>query len=247
MAPRDQTDSDGYLDGEIQGLIDHLEGAFKVRFTEEAFADSVALYRQTRDLCIRLEQAVAAGSVGFDRFARTVQAGALLPVEEHIQALTDCLDAQSDSPPDGGRLFLSGIRAPHASVSELFHRAGLRIVGNDIATLWRSYGTTPEEFDSVQDYYRRFYSGHAPCTTLLYTADKRTTTLLGRLQDTGARGFVFLGEKFCEYEYFEIPGLARLLQEKGYGMLQLEFALEDERASENLKTRIEAFAETIGG
>ena len=61
------------------------------------------------------------------------------------------------------------------------------------------------------------------------------------------RGFIFIGEKFCEYEYFEIVHLEKLLKERGIATLRLEFSRIQGGEYHDMKTRIEAFAEMLRG
>ncbi len=35
------------------------------------------------------------------------------------------------------------------------------------------------------------------------------------VREGNAAGFIFIGEKFCEYEYFEVPYLRKALEEEG--------------------------------
>lgn len=54
-----------------------------------------------------------------------------------------------------------------------------------------------------------------------------------------------MGEKFCEYEYFEFPYLQKHLRQKGLRTLLLEFAIDDDQNLGQVRTRIEAFSEMI--
>jgi benzoyl-CoA reductase/2-hydroxyglutaryl-CoA dehydratase subunit BcrC/BadD/HgdB len=58
---------------------------------------------------------------------------------------------------------------------------------------------------------------------------------------------VFIGEKFCEDEYFEIPYLQKILKEMGIPTLPLEISIEDDKNSTACVTRLEAFSEMLRG
>ena len=60
-----------------------------------------------------------------------------------------------------------------------------------------------------------------------------------------ADGFLFIGEKFCEYEYFELPYLEGRLKERGISVLAIEISMEDDATAETYRTRIEAFTEML--
>jgi benzoyl-CoA reductase/2-hydroxyglutaryl-CoA dehydratase subunit BcrC/BadD/HgdB len=78
---------------------------------------------------------------------------------------------------------------------------------------------------------------------LLYTADNRLDHLLALIDSTGATGVIFLGEKFCEYEYFEFPFIEKQLKERGINVLALETSIDAVDSIAPVQNRIDAFAE----
>ena len=70
--------------------------------------------------------------------------------------------------------------------------------------------------------------------------------LVKRVVDTRSDGFLFFGEKFCEYEYFEYPYLESRLKRMEIPSLSMEIAMDEGGASaESARTRIEAFHELL--
>ena len=251
MTGRDQTDPSGYFKNEISALVTTLSDHFGIVFSPERFMASVDLYGQMRRLALEAGKRVAAGSLKFSDFAKVMQAGAFMPVEDHINALT-ALTAAGEAPPapalpagPGVGVLISGILPPPASVTASLESAGLRIVADDMASLYRSYAVMPDADPDPATYYRAFYDGHYPCPTLLYTADQRVDALVERAVRKNARGVVFIGEKFCEYEYFEFPFLRKKLAEKGIYTLEIEISIEDGLHTGVHDSRIAAFAEMI--
>ncbi|MDY6832775.1 MAG: 2-hydroxyacyl-CoA dehydratase family protein, partial [Thermodesulfobacteriota bacterium] len=59
--------------------------------------------------------------------------------------------------------------------------------------------------------------------------------------------FVFVGEKFCEYEYFDLPYLEKRLRDQGVAVLAVEISMDDTVGMETFRTRLEAFKEVIDG
>jgi len=248
MVPTEQTDSSDYLANEIQNLIDALEDAYGMNFSEEKFAQSVLLNRKARALCMRLEDAVSQGKASFSEFCDTLMSANFLPVDEQIELLeakTAALEVSEASKVDDHRVIVSGILPPPPKVNKLIDEAGLRVVGNDIAAFRRSYAHTPETWTDAYDYYLHFYRDHFPCTTLLYSADRRIEEILKMTEEHKADGFLFIGEKFCEYEYFELPYLEGRLKERGISVLAIEISMEDDATAETYRTRIEAFTEML--
>ena len=110
----------------------------------------------------------------------------------------------------------------------MMDQAGLIVAGNDIAFMHRSYARTPDTWENAPDYYVQFYREHFPCSTLLYSSDQRMEAVMNLVLEKQVRGFIFAGEKFCEYEYFECIHICDTLKQK----------IQD-RLSEQVKTYIE--------
>ncbi|MGC8605259.1 MAG: 2-hydroxyacyl-CoA dehydratase subunit D [Desulfomonilaceae bacterium] len=251
MAPQAQTDGSSYLKVRIETLIRELEEAFRVSFSLESFRHSVSLFREIRNFSRELESRVAEGLMSYAEFSRTIRGGWFIPVEDQLLSLRKLLrtgsrSAYQDASPSGqGRIIISGILPPPSKLILAFESAGLTVVGNDVASQTRSLVYTPTIVDDPASYYVDFYQRHYPCTTLLYTADKRLAAIRELISRTAAQGFVFIGEKFCEYEYFEIPNLEKALNDMGIFTLFLEMSISDDERSASYETRIEAFAESM--
>ena len=239
-----------YLQNEISNLIAEVERTFHVCFSLESFTKSVNLYREMRKLSTELDLLLSRGNITFSDFSTIMQNKCFLPVEEQIRVLKSiiakCKPPDSNSPSKNSkRVILSGILPPPPKIAKIIDEAGFTVVGNDIASFTRSHAYTPDSFEGPTDYYSKFYKNHYPCTTLLYSADSRIDTLLNLVEERNARGFIFLGEKFCEYEYFEYPYMEKCLKERGINLLSLEFTVNDDENIGSFKTRIEAFGEMM--
>ena len=246
MSHRDHTDASAYLENEIHELVGDISGAYGVVFSPGRFQASVVLYQRMRHLAVEASNRVAAGRISFADFTDVMLKGAFMPVEDHIAALAALIGSAGREPADETTgVMISGILAPPAAVIKAIESAGLTIVVDDVAPLYRSYGLMPGPQSDPGDYFRRHYDDHYPCPTLLHTADQRAAALVERVAQNNARAVIFLGEKFCEYEYFEIPYLAAKLSDKGISTLQIELSIEDGPHTAAHDARIAAFAEMI--
>ena len=252
MAPQEQTDGTAYLRGRIETLIGELEEAFQVSFSLESFRHSVSLFREIRNLSRELERRVAEGLMSYTEFSRIIREGWFIPVEDQLLSLRKVLQGSSasvsgEAPPSGeGRIIISGILPPSPRLIQAIENSGLTVVGNDVASQMRALFYTPATVDDPASYYVDFYHHHYPCTTLLHTADRRLDAIRELVSRTRAQGFMFIGEKFCEYEYFEIPHLERILKDMGIFTLFLELSITGDQHPASYLTRIEAFAEMMG-
>lgn len=246
MSNRNHADSSAYLENEIHELVQDISGAYGVVFSPGRFQASVVLYQRMRHLAVEASNRVAAGRISFADFTDVMLKGAFMPVEDHIAALAALLASAGRGPAEETTgVMISGILPPPASVINAIESAGLTIAADDVAPLYRSYGLMPGPRTDPGDYFRRHYDDHYPCPTLLHTADQRAAALMARMTKNSARAVIFIGEKFCEYEYFEIPYLVKKLNEQGFFALQIELSIEDGPHTAAHDARIAAFAEMI--
>jgi len=252
MVPREQTTIQAYFSRRMERLIEELEETFRVTFSPTKFRESVTCYGEMRRLSTILETHVAHGTLSYATYGHLLRAGAFRPVEMQIAELTLILqslpDITSSSPIPAGKtpIIVSGILPPPAPVIAAMEEAGLIVVGNDVASERRALNFTPPVTGDPVTYYHDFYDQHWPCTTLLYTADHREAVLKDLIKSTKAAGVVFVGEKFCEYEFFEFPYLEKAFENDGIYSQLLEISIEDDENIGTYATRIEAFAEMMG-
>jgi benzoyl-CoA reductase/2-hydroxyglutaryl-CoA dehydratase subunit BcrC/BadD/HgdB len=238
-----------YLADEVGCLIARFERFFSTDFSPAKFAESVSRYAEMRRLAREAELLVARGVLSFSEFSRIMMENTYVPVEGRIARLSNLIERYEKNPPPADfderkRVVLTGIHPPAPKVAAMIQRAGMTVVGNDIAALARSYAPGPPPTDDPADYYLRFYRDHFPCTTLIGSSDRRTDALMRLVEERRAAGLIVVGEKFCEYEYFEIPYITKRLAERGVKTLVLEFSAEDDNLGP-IKTRIEAFGEML--
>ena len=222
--------------------------------TPACFRESTELYNKIRTHYQELEGQVRRGEMSYTTFTEIIAAGNFSLPETHLaqlQSSQSTLTSQFTPLPDTKKrreqpgILISGILPPSPEIIKVIESSGLRIVGNDVATQRRSYGYIPEPQTDPFDFYASYYNNRHPCPTLLYTADRRIEELSDYIDEIEARGIIFAGEKFCEYEYLEYPYLEKLFKKKNIPTLTLEFTAEDPPDLSALKTRIEAFAELL--
>jgi len=249
MVLPEQTDASAYFKNEINELIRNLEKQFDRVFSKEKFKEAVTKTHQIRKLMADAEKQVALGTIGFSDFSQAVHACWFSTLEDQAGILEALIAGGEKSKPgeQGERtgVILSGILPPPTSVIEAIESSGLTVVGNDIASLGRTYASMPKVSDDPDTYFLDFYYQHFPCPTLLYSGDRRTTSLFGLVDDSGAKAVIFIGEKFCEYEYFEFPHLRKQLNERGVQTMEIEIAIDDGAHTSAHRSRIEAFAEML--
>lgn len=246
--PRDRTMAREYLSGRITELVSALEVFTGRPFSNADFLRSIRLYETQRGLCRELERLCASGKISFVPFTRLLERAHVLPVEEHVALLEEQvsrLAGVTGGPASGVRVLASGIQAPPEEILECMEASGMVIVANDIATLSRSYGFKGIPCEDPCEYYCNFYFNAHPCTTMLHAGDSRAEHIRNMAESNSAQGFIFFGEKFCEYEYFEIPYIRDMLRGLGVDTLFLEIGPDDITNLMSFRTRVEAFSEML--
>ena len=249
-APSGRTESTAYFRDRVKRLIQELQETFGVPFSAESFMNSAGLYRRNRELSARLQGLVAQGRFTFDEFCTIMAEGSFIPVERHNAMLDAAVEQGAEAPVsrrNSAGVIVSGILPPPHAIIRCIEAAGLRVKDNDLAMFKRTYGYTPSSAKDPAEYYIDLFRNHEPCPTILHTGDARIEKLRKTVREGNIRGFIFVGEKFCEYEYFEIPYLRKILEQEGVRMLCLDFSLEDKENIGSYQTRIEGFAETLQG
>jgi benzoyl-CoA reductase/2-hydroxyglutaryl-CoA dehydratase subunit BcrC/BadD/HgdB len=236
-----------YLKERIRDLIGELEKFTDKAFSGQAFLRSTGLYKLKGRLSCDLERLAAAGRLGFADCSDILLSAGRMTLDDQIATLERTIREANDRPPGqpAVRVMLSGILPPPGALLDAIEHAGLTVAANDIAALRRSYGYLPAASADPGAYYEDFYRNHYPCTTILPSADRRLKTIRQILRENCVQGFIFVGEKFCEYEYFEIPAIKRMLEAESVRTLELEIDMDDALNIDAYRTRIEAFAEML--
>ncbi len=247
MIPADRTDARDYLAARVVELVCGMEEAFGVRFSAGKFRESVRVYNEMRGLARRLESLAAEGRMSYREFSRIIRTGHFSPVEDQVSELSAAVKQAEASPadPNKRRIIVTGILSPPDDLIDAIEGAGMRVAGNDIASQARSYGHETAETGDPAEFYTGAYRIRRACTTLLYTADRRIGELCALVGERDARGVLFVGEKFCEYEYMELPYLRKILDGKKIAHMEIEIAAGDQGGAASLRTRVEAFAELL--
>jgi len=238
-----------YLKNEIQLLISNLEKKLKVSFSENNFKESANLFYKLRNLLSDADQKIAYSNTSFSEFIKINRLIQFETPEKQVSIITDELKKLDILSPgtagkstSGKKTILSGILPPPPEIIQLIEESGIKIAGNDIATLTRNYRHNPKPRD-VYSFYDDFYFNHIPCPTLLFSTDNRVDFLLTLVKERQAESIIFIGEKYCECEYFEFPFMRKVLTENKIKTLVLEMDAARGDSVETYRTRIEAFSE----
>ena len=126
---------------------------------------------------------------------------------------------------------------------ELLEEVGGFVVSDDLCTGTRYFWDEVEgDADPISAITKRYLS-RVTCPSK-YPAENRPGFLLDRIQESGAKGVIILGEKFCDPHLFDMPAVRKRIEALGVSTIWLETELVA-TGREQLITRLEAFTDIL--
>ena len=173
------------------------------------------------------------------------------PMEETLATLQALEKELAAKEPKPGRVpvYLFGNLLPDEEAFELLEKSGCRIAADSLCTGSRQI--TAIEFDSGSDPFpqmARALLGRPPCARTIAPSDpgRLARLVLDDAQRCVAKGVIAHVMKFCDPYLARLPAVREALKEKGMPMLVLEGDCTLRSLGQH-RTRIEAFAEMLGG
>jgi len=247
-----------FVGAELGRLKTALEKLTGLEITPERLAAALELGGRCRKLLARLYDYHRRHPerLSTPELFAVLRAATLLPKEEllaGLEALARELGLEEQSPPQAGpeaapnarhRVFLSGSLAPPA-VFGLLEEAGLVVVGDDLHHGERYLHPLPPGNDPWERLVLRQLS--LPPTGYSSPPEaNRPGYLLEKARRLQAEGVIFLHLRFCEPENYDYYQLHQTLEREGIPSLRLETDFQGSALGQ-IRTRLEAFAEMLGG
>ncbi|KKM10884.1 hypothetical protein SY88_11360 [Clostridiales bacterium PH28_bin88] len=250
----DSRDAGRYLYAELQAFRQSLRDFSGQPVTDADVTRATAAVNRIRDL-LRVVLDHRGGYPGLTgREALAVAASTFVRDHEKNEALLDrlagTLQGRAGSPGallNRARVVLSGSMLDSLEVPDLIEEAGGLVVGDDLCTASRYVqGQVPiNDGTDVMVALAERYLHRVPCAAK-YPAEQRVRYLLEEAKNRNAAGAVFILQKFCESHAFDYPYIKERLGAAGIPSLLVEVEAGT-AAGGQLKTRIGAFIEMIGG
>ena len=180
-------------------------------------------------------------------FAQIIRAGYLMDRSRYFELLEELLNSlpeQTEEKKDLVHVYLSGNMVHSESYYSLIEEAGAMVVRDDLCSGARTLRfMVPEDADPIEALTQRYFTSFF-CPTKHKGSRAHEEALLQEVQNSGARGVIFLLYKYCEAHYFDYPDLKAALESKGIPCLLLD--VEDPSYSlGQLKIRLQAFVEML--
>jgi len=223
-----------------------------LELSDVALNRSLDLYadirRAVQDLYARRYDGDLPLSAGdFDAVIRGVQAMPPERARELLAGLVSSLETITEGGPgkqDGTPILVSGSLVEERNVFDLIERSCGRIAADDLCTGFRYFDPPAGSGKTALSRLIDRYVARFPCPSR-QRARHRIPLLLDLADRSGARGVVFLIQKFCTPHLTDIPILGQGLKEAGLPHLIIE--MEETGVMEGQAvTRLQGFFEMIG-
>ncbi|MCP4676865.1 MAG: 2-hydroxyacyl-CoA dehydratase [Deltaproteobacteria bacterium] len=240
----------GYFEGELERLLGLLREWSGREIAGRDIVDSTHLYNQLAErleqLRTRLTISTAGPAILQREYVRTVTS----PLEESLAGVDALLKKHHDAAPEQGvPVYLFGNLLPEPEAMELFASSGCRVVFDDLCTGSRQL--TALEVDNPDLALNQLAGAllNRPVCARTFFADQPGTLareVLANVKQHGARGVIAHVMKFCDPYLARLPAVREELRDAGIPFLVLEGDCTTHALGQH-RTRIEAFAEMLGG
>ena len=244
----DSEQSRFYLKAELERFRDFLDSRLG-KITPQNLKASIQLFNQIREHLkeIYIRRRNGAVQLPGSSFAQLIRAGYLMDRSRYLELLKEVINALSEKSEDGDHsvpIYVAGNMAHSASWFSLIEDAGAHVVQDNLCSGARTFRLmVREDLDPMEGLTQRYFNSFF-CPTKYMGPQAHIETLLKEVEDSQARGVIFLLYKYCEAHFFDYPDLKLALESKGIPTLLLE--VEDPSYSkEQLTIRIQAFIEML--
>jgi benzoyl-CoA reductase/2-hydroxyglutaryl-CoA dehydratase subunit BcrC/BadD/HgdB len=178
-------------------------------------------------------------------FYQVIRQGEYLHPDQFIPLLEQFLSASKGGADKRRGVILSGVLPNPPEILTLLDDLGVQVADDDLLNCGRRLLAPPSSAGDPFEAMTESYFGLPACSTRDSSVDERLDFLLGKIDETGARGVIFWLVKFCEPELFDVPQMAEALKRRGLATLIIDSDLNQGLSGQH-STRIEAFVEMLG-
>ncbi len=237
---------------QIDKLRGHLEDLLRHRITEASLRESIATYNSNRAMLRQLYDFRRKNPGFFSNIEVLAIVGSsmLMPKKKHNELLKKLL-AELDGKKaqgKGPRVVLTGSICddPMESTLRTVEEAGLAVVDDEMYIGGRYFESDVSTNGSAFEALARYQWEKIPCVSRFSTDRTYEDYLLDLVKRSGAQGVVDFHWKFCPMQVWERPFTKECLNKAGIPYIVIDLS-EEAQALEALRTRLEAFSETIKG
>lgn len=245
------TDNESSLDffkKELTRFRNFLEENSEAKVDDNALFSSIELCNESRDLLKRIYMLNQGGNYtisAFDRF-HLVLASMWLPKSEfnaRLKALSFDGDEVHDT--NAVRLHVNGTAIYDLDLIKVVEESGGFVASDDLCTGSRYFWSNADKFrDSVSSIARRYLT-RIPCPSS-GPLERRLEYIDLMVKEFKVQGVITFAETFCDPILYDSVHIRDMLTKEGIPSMVIEYENPAQEMG-RIKTRVEAFIESIGG
>jgi benzoyl-CoA reductase subunit C len=259
----DHAPSVDYFAGQLDSFNQHLEGLSETKLTDDKLIKAIELHNRQRALVRNLYDLRKSDPPMLNSIENLEVIVALfsLPVEEGNDLLEylikEVKERQERPAIKNARLFVWGPVFDNISLYRIIENAGSNVVVDDTCVGTRAFWSDVKPPFNLHNLAQRYLVDiKCPRTYRQFEPseiardydkdlDHRFSYIKKAIADWHVNGAVLQSVKYCDTHGYEVPGIRHYLDTLGIPSIYIEHDYS-ERSLESIKTRIEAFIETLG-
>jgi benzoyl-CoA reductase subunit C len=244
-------ESISFFKQELIQLKSHLEQIGEVTITEDSLREAIDLYNYSRQLLrqlYNLRKRVAPPISGAE-VLEVINAGMRLPRHQFNMLLEDLLkelEHSSRSLSGGIRLLISGSILDSPEFIHAMEELGALVLTDDLCTGTRYFWDLVDTKHDPLAALASRYLTRAPCSRMRPYRG-RLEHLINMVRDFQVDGVVYEVIKFCDLFGFDKAFFRERLSQIGIPFLELDIEYGGGAAIGQIRTRLQAFIEMLGG
>lgn len=243
----DKPESKKFFKAALDEFIDKLEAAGG-DFSESALNHSLDIHQQIRQMLNQLYELRYDGRlpISSNELMIVMDSGTLLPPEEYLLMLKNFMSNLSEKTPvqkHGCPVLITGSLIENPGILNIIESCGGRVVSDDLCNGFRQLFPAGGKGKSPMDRLIDRYLNRFPCPARS-RAISRCQEILNLVKRSGAKGIIFMLQKFCTPHLADYPTLSNELRKEGVPSILIEMD-ETWQMEGQLKTRIEGFFEML--
>jgi benzoyl-CoA reductase subunit C len=231
---------------ELLRFREFLEDNFQVRIDDTALFRSIALCNKNRDLLKRIYMLNSGGKYkinAFDRF-HLVLASMWMPKPE-CDAQLATLNFNSDETYGNVRLHVNGTAIYDLNLIKIIEESGGFVASDDLCTGSRYFWSNVERSQDPVSAIAHRYLTKTPCPSSS-PLEQRLEYINLMIKEFKVQGVITFAERFCDPILYDSVHIRSMLDKKGIPSMVIEYETPAQEVG-RIKTRVEAFIESIGG
>jgi len=245
-------ESANYLAKEFLNVFENIAAKLNKTLTSENLKQAVSLVNEKRKVLLNLYNMRKKGllACNSEEFYRLVFSSTYLQFSDFMTALKEFIYQYSDGKVvNKVKVVISAAEIDTPEFFKLLDDVGFSVVSDDISSGTRLFKDlvceSGEDLNEIAINIAKRYIMKPPCSVKEHS-ERRIEELMYEVKTSDAKGVIFLRTHFCDSEGVEYAFIKERLEKENIPHLYVE---TDHRLSnkQQLKTRLEAFAEQIEG